>query len=153
MPSPMKFAFTCHSLAAALLVVFGFVYLFRPEFMPYHADAIARDWGDVEEPFQVLILALMRVAGGGWVASATAIAILLLVPFRQGLRWARWAIPVVGLLVSAPALYATAYVRRYTPAEPPWLAALAGMTLLMLGFVSSLVASRRWPISGERSRY
>ena len=140
MSTSMKVAMVSYSMAVVLLAVFGLVYLFRPEFMPYHADAVAREWSAVEEPFQVLFLALMRVAGGGWLAAAAAIGILLIHPFRQGQKWVRWAIPVIGLTVSLPALYATAYVRRYTPAEPPWVAALAGILLLLVGFTASLLA-------------
>lgn len=55
----MKIAFGCHLVAALLLLIFGLVYLFRPEFMPYHAVALDREWSTVERPYQVLILALM----------------------------------------------------------------------------------------------
>ena len=142
MSTSMKVAMVSYSMAVVLLAVFGLVYLFRPEFMPYHADAVAREWSAVEEPFQVLFLALMRVAGGGWLAAAAAISILLIHPFRRGQKWVRWAIPVIGLTVSLPTLYATAYVRRYTPAEPPWIAALAGILLLLAGFIASLLAGQ-----------
>ena len=76
MSTSMKVAIVSYSMAVVLLAVFGLVYLFRPEFMPYHADAVA-----------------------------------------------------------------TAYVRRYTPAEPPWTAALAGI-LLLVGFIASLLAGQ-----------
>jgi hypothetical protein len=150
MPKSMKVAFTCYATAVALLSAFGLTYLFRPEFMPYHADAVAREWASVEGSFQVLILALMRVAGGGWLAAAIAIAVLLLVPFRQGYRWALWCIPAVGLVVSLPTLYATFYVRHYTPGKPPWAAALAGIALLLMGFASSLLAVRDETAPRER---
>ncbi|NJL45230.1 MAG: hypothetical protein HC922_04710 [Leptolyngbyaceae cyanobacterium SM2_3_12] len=102
-----RLAFGCHLVAALLLSLFGFVYLFRPEFMPYHAVALSRDWDAVERPVQILILALMRVVGGAWLATALAVMILLLIPFRQGAPWARWAIPAAGLVAAVPSLYAT----------------------------------------------
>ena len=138
MTTSMKLAFACHLLAALLLTVFGLTYLFRPEFMPYHAAAVARQWSDVEPSFQVLILALMRVVGGAWLATAIAIFILLLVPFRRGNVWGRWAILAVGMCTLVPSLYATVYVTQNTPATAPWLAVLAGMLLLILGFGLSL---------------
>lgn len=130
----MKIAFGCYLLVFLGLGILGLVYLFRSEFLPYHAEAVAREWEDVEQPFQVLILALMRVVGGAWVATALAAVVLLFVPFRQGARWARWAIPAVGLVALVPALYATLYVGQQTPASPPWILTLIGIVLLVVGF-------------------
>ena len=121
------------------MATFGSVYLFRSEFMPYHADAIGTNWESVDPTIQVLILALMRVAGGGWLAAAVSIAILLKVQLQKDFRWIRWAIPAVGLTVSLPTLYATYYVTTNTPANPPWLAALIGIVLLLVGFAASLL--------------
>lgn len=131
----MNIASVCYFLAAILLAAFGGVYLFRSEFMPYHADALGMDWNSVDRTVQVLILALMRVAGGGWLAVSLAIAILIKAQSRQELRW---AIPAVGLTASLPTLYATYYVAHNTPASPPWFAALIGIVLLVFGFLASL---------------
>ena len=54
----MKITFGCHLVTALLLLVFGLVYLFRPEFMPYHAVALDREWSAVERPYQVFTLSL-----------------------------------------------------------------------------------------------
>jgi hypothetical protein len=142
MPKSMKLAFTCHLLGALLLSVFGLVYLFRPEFMPYHADAVALGWSEVEPSFQVLILALMRVVGGAWLAAAMAIVILLFFPFRRGEKWACWAIIIVGMCASVPSLYATVYVTQNTPATAPWAVASVGILLFIVGFALSLGASK-----------
>jgi hypothetical protein len=52
----MKIAFGCHLLATLILATFGLIYLFRPEFMPYHAVAVGMPWAEVSPSFQVLIL-------------------------------------------------------------------------------------------------
>ena len=59
----LKWAFGCHALALLLLAVFSLIYLFRSEFMPYHAAAVEQVWREIDPAFQVLILALMRAAG------------------------------------------------------------------------------------------
>ena len=137
----MRIAFGCHFTAALLLGIFGLVYLFRSEFMPYHAVAVAREWRAVEHPFQILILALMRAVGGAWLATSLAIFILLFVPFRQGARWAQWAIPSVGLVAAVPTLYTTIYVGQNTPATPPWIAVVVGILLMVVGLILSVEMS------------
>lgn len=59
----MKLAFSCYFLSGVLLVGFGLVYMFRAEFMPYHAVAVGMSWAEVPPQFQVLILALMKGVG------------------------------------------------------------------------------------------
>lgn len=135
-------ASACYLLAALLAGSFGLIYVVRPQFMPYHAAAVGRDWTALEPSFQILVLALMKVAGGGWLAAATAIIILLGGPFRRGESWARLAIPAVGLLVSVSSLYATLLVRRNTPASPPWLFAAGATALLLAGLGLSLAVPK-----------
>ena len=135
----LKVAFSCYLLGLLILVLLGFMYLFRSEFMPYHATAVGQSWDEVDPAFQILIIALMKVTGGGWLASAFAIAILLFIPFRKGMRWAYWAIPIIGLSTTLTSLYATIYVATNTPASPPWMAAAMGVLLIVAGFIFSVI--------------
>lgn len=79
-----KAAAVSSSIVALISVVLGSIYLFSSQFMPYHADALGTAWAALEPAEQTRILALMRVAGGGWVAVGIAPAVLVAVPFRQG---------------------------------------------------------------------
>jgi hypothetical protein len=135
----LKVAFLCYLLALPFPLIFGLIYLFRSEFMPYHAVAVGQSWSEVDPAFQILILALMRATGGGLLVTACAIGALLFKPFRQGIRWAYWAIPVIGLISSLSSLYATVYVARSTPASPPWKAAALVTILLVIGFILSVI--------------
>ena len=134
----MKLAFACHLLATFILATFGFVYLFHRQFMPYHADALAMPWREVSPAFQALVLALMKAVGGACLAVTVLELVLLFIPFRQGLRWARWAIPGGGLVACATSFYAMIFLALNTPATPPWIAPGAGALLLLAGLVLSL---------------
>ena len=68
-------SFISYVLVGLLGFAFAFIYLFRSEFMPYHAVAVGSDWNDIDHGMQILILALMRVSGGGWLATAISITI------------------------------------------------------------------------------
>jgi len=62
-------AFICYLIAAVGSIGFGIVYLARSTFMPYHRDAISTPWEKLEKPYQALFLALIKVAGGGFLVS------------------------------------------------------------------------------------
>jgi hypothetical protein len=124
---------TCYWLPALGSVAFGLFYLSRTEFLPYHADAAGLAWSEVEPGMQTLLVAVLRIAGAGFVTTGLAMTVLLLIPFRRGERWASWAVPLLGLVMSGVTLYAAGVVRSRTPGEPPLALAVAGVVLLLLG--------------------
>jgi hypothetical protein len=142
MSGTLKAAFLCYLLSLPLLYIFGLIYIFRSEFMPYHAVAVGQSWSEVDPAYQVLILALMKVAGAGLLGIAFSINIFLFKFFRHGIQWSFWAIPITGSFASLSTLYATIYVSQNTPASPPVLAASLGFILLILGFILSLLSTK-----------
>jgi len=142
MSTKMRIAFGCHFLATLLMAAFGLAYVLKTEFMPYHAIAVGLPWSEVTPSFQVLILALMRAAGGAGLAVVVLELFLLLLPFRRGEVWARWAVPAGGLVISFGALYAMLYVSLNTQATPPLIAPVAGILLFVVGFAVSLAQPR-----------
>lgn len=125
-------------MALAIVAAFGAVYLFRPEFMPYHAVAVGKPWSAVDPAFQVLILGLMRAVGAACLAVVLLGALVLFVPFRQGAAWARWTVPASGLVICAGGLYAMMLVALNTPATPPWIGPAAAAVLFVAGLLLSL---------------
>ena len=115
--------------------VLGAIYLFRPTFMPYHADALGKEWAQLDAATQALIKALMEVAGGGWLALGTLTLLLVAFPIRRGERWARWALPAASLLLYVPTLLATLSVLQQTPASPPWYGNLLVCVASVLAFM------------------
>jgi hypothetical protein len=101
--------------------------------MPYHAVAAGMPWAEVPGTLQVLILGLLKLAGSGWLTTAVAEFVLLLIPFRQGARWALWAVPSLGLLHYAGVFHAMAHVTLNTRAVPPWGVAISSVVLILGG--------------------
>ena len=134
----LSLSFICYGATALLSLTFGIIYLTRRQFMPYHSLALGKPWSSVEANTQTLILALMRVAGGGFLSSGIAIAILLLIPFAAGERWAVYGIFAVSLIMAVASGSATLMVSRDTPGNPPLWLSMAAIVLSLLGFGCSL---------------
>jgi hypothetical protein len=139
MSATLLAASVCYALAALVSIAFGAAYLVRSQFMPYHEEAIGLPWQQLDQRMQTLLLALMRTTGGGLLTGGISAAILLLIPFRAGEPWAWYAIPAIGLVCGLPGLYATILVRSRTHAHTPVTASAAGIVLLIVGFVLSLI--------------
>ena len=138
MTKTRRVAMVGYVISSVPLAVFGAVYLLRPEFMPYHAEAVGRSWAEVEPAFQILILALMRVVGGACLALALATVVIATKPFREGQAWATWLLPAISLTVVGASLMATLSVARNTPGNPPVAVVLGSGVLVVLCFGLSL---------------
>jgi hypothetical protein len=133
----MKIAFGCYLTAIAGLGAWGVVYLLRSDFMPYHVVAVGTPWSEVPRQFQVLVLTLYKLTGAAWAVIGLSLLVLLFGPFRQGLLWARRAIPALLLVQGAGVMNAMAYISLNSPAMPPWAVTIAVMVLTIVGFFFS----------------
>jgi hypothetical protein len=128
-----------YGLSALVGYVFSALYLFRNEFMPYHAVALNATWEEVQSAYQVLILALMKVSGGGWLGVSVTITFLIREYARTERVWPLTASLVTGLSILIPTLYAVFWVKNNSAANPPWIAALGVILLLLTGWILALV--------------
>lgn len=138
MTTALLISLLCYFITAVVSVLFGIIYLTRSEFMPYHAAALDKRWTELEVRFQTLILALMRAAGGGFLATGLGVILLSYVCFTTGEKWPLFVIPVMGLVTSLGSLYATLLVKARTPGSPPIKLALVSIGLVLIGIVLSI---------------
>lgn len=139
MSSLFLISFISYGCVALVSILFGLIYLAKNQFMPYHAKALDLSWSELEEKMQVLILALMRAAGGGFLATGLVISVLLIIPFRAGDTWSIYTIPAVSLCTSIGTLYATLLVKTKTPGTPPVILSFLALALTMIGFIFSII--------------
>ena len=130
-----KIASFSNYLAALLVLVFGIIYLSKTSFMPYHSEAVSLEWSEIAQKFHFLILALMKAAGGGFVAAAISIFGLQYYYGRNRLKWIPILILCVGVVISLTSIYATMVIRLNTPGNPPTAAAAVGLILIIIGFI------------------
>jgi len=138
MTQKLKIAMALYALAVLMSVTMGLVYLLSPQFMPYHAAAVGTAWEDLTPGSRVLYMASLKIAGAGFLTTGLALGFRLAVPFWRGERWARWAIPVIGLVFWVPNLYATIVMTVQTPATAPWYGPVAAILTLTAGYILSL---------------
>ena len=139
MSTTFLISFISYSFVAVVSIVFGLIYLIKNQFMPYHSEALGLSWSDLDPKKQVLILALMRAVGGGFLATGLTMLILLIIPYRAGDTWSIYAIPTISFCNSSGALYATFLVKNRTPGNPPLGLSLLALGLTIIGFIFSLI--------------
>lgn len=140
MTAILKISFSCYLVTAIVSIAFGIIYLTRSEFMPYHAVALEREWTELDIKTQTLILALMRVAGGGFLATGMVVILLIYLYIKTTEEWIIFIIPTIGFVTSFSSLYATLLVKNRTPGLPPVNLTLLSIGLMVTGFILSLGA-------------
>lgn len=125
-------------LAAALALAFGARYVLTKAFMPYHAAVLDKPWTVLEPRLQIVILGMLKVAGGGLLGYGLVLLWLLL-PLQRGEAWAAWAALSISLAVVGPILYVVVWLRRIQPsAKTPIVPALIVLVLVAVGAIASL---------------
>ncbi len=122
-------------LAALIPLVLGVIYFLRRFFLPYHEQAMDISWSDVDSNTRFLILALMKVVAGGYLAIALVLIVLQKKFSTSRISWIPMLILIVGILVGGASLYATLIVRLNSPGKPPIFFAIVGILLVVLGYV------------------
>lgn len=142
MTTKFKLALVCNLAAIAVVVVLALIYLCSPQLLPYQQAAIGADWSTLSVGMQTQFLSLMKVSGGGYLATAASLSVLLWFPFRRGEAWARWAIVFIGIPAILTVNYAGLTIIQNTPGRPPLIAGPITIILLIAGFVLSAGGDR-----------
>ncbi len=138
MTSMLQISFLCYSITAIVSILFGVIYLTRSQFMPYHAIALGKEWTELDAKIQTLILALMRVTGGGFLATGMVVILLIFLYVKTQEELILIIIPTIGFVTTLASLYATLLVKTRTPGLPPVNLTIISIGLMLTGFILSL---------------
>ena len=131
-----KIALAIYLIIGLIDLVLGVIYFTSDQFLSYHSQAVGTSWQEVDFGTQTLILALMRVAGGGWLALGFLTIAFALSTLMRSSTLARWLLPTGTVIFYLPCLAATWSVYRETGAQSPWAPTLA---LIVFALVALLI--------------
>lgn len=135
-----RLALLFQAVAALLSIAAAIRYITASEFMPYHAAVAGQEWATLAPGVQTIILGMLRILAGGFLAVGIALAALAL-PVRRGERWASWATLLVGAAVWAPTLSVTFMLKSAQPiAQPPTAPTLVILVLVVGASALGLLA-------------
>lgn len=127
------------AIAGLISILFGVRYFFASEFMPYHATVAGKSWSELEPGMRTIILGMLKIIGGGFLAYGLAV-LWLLIPLGQKQSWAAWAVLTVSPASVLPSVYVTIWLRRVSPsARTPVAPAVAVLVMALVGSGLSFV--------------
>jgi hypothetical protein len=136
----VKIAITLIVIAGFFSIGAGFQYFISTEFTSYHAEVVGKSWSEIESGIQSIILGMLKIVGGGFIASGFSM-LFLLVPLCRGELWAHGAILVITSAMWAPTQYVTIALRIVAPeAQTPVIPTAFIIGLVFVGVVLSFLA-------------
>jgi hypothetical protein len=136
----VKIAIALIAIAGFAAIGAGFQYLMATEFTSYHAEVVGKSWSEIAPGMQSIVLGLLTIVGGGFMASGFSM-LFLLVPLYRGELWAHGAILVITSAMWAPTQYVTIALRIVAPeAQTPVVPTAFIIGLVFFGVVLSFLA-------------
>ncbi len=137
-----RFSIFLFAIVGLSLLLLGCLYLLLDEFMPYHAEALQRDWGALEPNVQGLILGFLRGLGGGAFVSGFAILFMVTNSLRKTPKPFIVLLPFTAIGYSALLCYATFTVYVKTPGHPPLLQTFALVAASVVASLALVMSQR-----------
>ena len=132
----MTIAVLAYSLSCLGFIAFAAGFGLRKEWETWHGQATEKNWADLSEPLQLVILSIMRAAAAGGLALAVTTAVLV---YRliQGDAFAVWALPLILLAFALPAAFTAFNFRAQSAVGPPMAPVIVGTVLPVVGFIAT----------------
>ena len=137
-----KLSIFLFAIVGVSLLLTGCLYLSLDEFMPYHAEALQKDWKSLGTNYQGLILGLVRGLGSGAFVSGLAILIMVGNSLRKSPAPFLLLLPVTATSYSALLTYATLTVAMSTSGDPPLLLTIALVAASILASLAFVISQR-----------
>ena len=137
-----RFSMFLFAIVGLVLSFLGCLYLSLDEFMPYHAEALQKDWGALDPNTQGLISGLLKGFGSGACISGFAILFMIASSLRKTPRPFIVLLPLTAVGYSALLCYATITVYVRTPGNPPLLLTVALVAVSVLASLAFTISQR-----------
>lgn len=110
-------------------------FLSTKEFFPYHEEASQLKWIDVDSKLKLVILAILRVGGMGFIALALSQALACVFLFLDTLKNLVYIMLSLNFIYWIGIFFITYKVHRTTGANTPWKNSIMTLLFILIGFI------------------
>lgn len=114
-----KIGFSIYYITVILIILFGCLYMFKPSFMPYHAEIVHLNWNQIPETEQILVRALMIAVGGVTISVGLILGLFIFKFHKTGIQWLNNYIMISGIAANLLIAIAPIYVVIKSDSIPP----------------------------------
>ncbi len=134
---------TIYFLTGIVSLVVGLWFLTAKQFFYYHAQATGLKWEQIDQKLQLIILALMKVGGVGYIALSLFLIIFTITGDFEKNRVLKISIPVITIFFYCGIFVITFYVYMLTKANTPWNLSLIEIIMLFIAMILSFIKIKK----------
>lgn len=134
-----KISLALFAIVGVIHIIFGVIYITADEFMAYHSQALMISWSDLNFNYQILILALLKLAGVGGLIAGIVNLTLVVHTLKNSHTKLVWLILVPSCMFQFTTHFVVYSVYINTPGEPPLLAVSFGSVVLCIAGILLII--------------
>lgn len=134
-----KISLALFAIVGVIHIIFGVIYITADEFMAYHSQALMISWSDLNFNYQILILALLKLAGVGGLIAGIVNLTLVVHTLKNSHTKLVWLILVPSCMFQFTTNFVVYSVYINTPGEPPLLAVSFGSVVLCIAGILLII--------------
>lgn len=128
-----KIGFISYYLTVILIILFGGLYMFKPSFMPYHAEIVHLNWNEIPDTEQILVRALMIAVGGVTISVGIILGMFIMKFQRTKIQWVSNYVMTSGIIANILIAIAPIFVVIKSDSVPPLYFPVVLVALLIVG--------------------
>jgi hypothetical protein len=125
-------------IVGLISLVMAFKSISSKKYLPFHEQAAAKPWNEIDDRVNLVILSLLRLGGLGFLTVAILLLIFPVVTYFVPNKFFQYSIPVVALMFCTGLFINNYLLYKKTKADAPWKGSLYAMGILIAGIVISI---------------
>ena len=126
-------------IVGLITFIIGLRFLLSKRFFNYHREAIGLEWDDINKSIQLIILAIMKMAGIGIVCLSVLIITYPFLVFTYDNIFVKYLVPIISLIFWTGTFGITFKVHKKTKANTPWKGSLFSIILIFIAILISIL--------------
>lgn len=126
-------------LVGMVSLAMAFKSLFSTKLLSFHEKAAGTLWDEIEYPYKLVILSLLRLAGLGFLIMSILLIVCPLVNYFIPNTFYKYSIPVIALIFCTGLFANNYYLYKKTKADTPWKESLYAMFVIIAGIIISIL--------------
>jgi hypothetical protein len=133
-------------ISIVLNVIVGAVCLFMAlkqilakEYLPFHAEAAAKPWKELDSKLQEVILTMMRISGLGFLITALLLLVFPVFNYWERNLFIQYSAPILASIFCLGLFILNFKMYKKTHAKTPWQASIIALCVLLVSIALSSI--------------
>lgn len=132
---------TLYCIVGVISLIMAFKCLFSNKFLYFHEKAAGKQWDEIGDQLQFVILSLMRVSGLSFLLVAILLMVFPIYNYYVPNIFLKYSAPLIAIIYCAGLFIINYVLYKNTKAETPWKNSLLALLFIIVGMLISILST------------